>query len=1211
MEHDAEPSTAIPRLQQNDPDLYLLDFGGRAKEEGKLLSAQELTQVGSALRTNTRLRKLSLRHHNLRWNEKDDSWSLAFEDFLAALDRNRGLTELDLSYNPSLLCDPFLDHCLNLLRFKNHTLCSLRLLDPETQRSDDDDHSTVPPTVTRGLIDLVEYVGELNHHPIQLKEMAYRARTNDATLFAFECFHDPSDVKVYTVDSMRIIVEALASNDNIRTLRLDRCCPGVHGVEVLKETIVKNPYLTKLSLANNLLTPQAASIIAEAIRSNPRTHLESLDLSDNLLDDEAADALSDLLASNETLRVVKVEGNPKISTHCGDRLRNAAAFNCEPPGLKRIAHRIKKNDPTLTVVDMRGTPLTSERGPAKGYYTNLGAKTLAELLESNSSIHTIQLCHNHVGPDGAKALGARLQENPYITSLDISHNPLTDEGLKHLVIALQHNDALSECVVAGCEGSERLYKEIQALTRLNCQPLPIKALLSGSAQAELSPEKSHILDLSVRESQPLGKWPSLRSSSAPYVLKILRDNPQFTELNLKGNRNFGDAGVEQLCEFFSDNIKCKLTRINLIDTGITDTTIHSLCVAMKSNYRLRTILTQGNPSLTTKPAQALEDALSLNAYAPAVKDLVPLLQRNTFGIDIIRFGKFDVVSPDGPLGDDTVRIVAQSLATNNHVKTVELNGQGISNRGVGYLCDILTEGAQGYNQTITSLDLSHNCIGPDGAKLIAEMLEKNTTLKTLKLHGNKLQEYGVLAILQALKVANRSIVSLTLHETECNPTTLRQINALVAANGQHVEFRAEVLQRLTVLKEVKHVGSVEDGFLGNSGIQALQQGLEATPTHNITSIELRNNSFSIEGIRSLCKIIADNSKIQKLVLRDNNPGSKMETSTNNGNSTLLVNDNQRDLDASMQSTASSSMRSPSRMRPWDFALVNSLLFDCIESCPWLTELEVTEGELSVLAPHVEAALGLNSQTQNFRSYYRRIRDGRDKQGQLIVPQGIDIPSENLTRKSLDLLFNTLLLQFPQSLANVRLINFGNNELNDSAVTFLADILKSGVFPKLQSLYLDNNVDIGADGAAALRDFVWTSDEIIIVSIQGTRAEKLNVAFAECSLANPASEEVALAGSSIASMLTKLGVNKDRLGPEKALVMTLSQRRVKPSAGNPFKSDQSLDVERTLQDEAFAGMPARKKYVRGQYLGGGATNTSTSSQSGAGAGTPSKSAADSA
>jgi hypothetical protein len=93
------------------------------------------------------------------------------------------------------------------------------------------------------------------------------------------------------------------------------------------------------------------------------------------------------------------------------------------------------------------------------------------------------------------------------------------------------------------------------------------------------------------------------------------------------------------------------------------------------------------------------------------------------------------------------------------------------------------------------------------------------------------------------------------------------------------------------------------------------------------------------------------------------------------------------------------------------------------------------------------------------------------------------------------------------------------------------------------------------------------------------------------------------------MLTKLGVNKDRLGPEKALVMTLSQRRVKPSVGNPFKSEQSLDVERTLQDEAFAGMPARKKYVRGQYLSGGASNTS-SNQSGTGAST-SSSAADTA
>ena len=147
-------------------------------------------------------------------------------------------------------------------------------------------------------------------------------------------------------------------------------------------------------------------------------------------------------------------------------------------------------------------------------------------------------------------------------------------------------------------------------------------------------------------------------------------------------------------------------------------------------------------------------------------------------------------------------------------------------------------------------------------------------------------------------------------------------------------------------------------------------------------------------------------------------------------------------------------------------------------------------------------------------------------------------------------------------------------------------------PLLQSLYLDGN-PFGAKGAEALRELVWASDELVVLGTSETPAEKMAAAAAQATSAEDAaslSAENAAALSALTSIKTKLDANKERLGPEKALVMTLSQKRVKASTGNPFKKAVSDDeaaqnIELLLDQEAFSDMPVRQKYQRGQYLKG--------------------------
>ena len=84
---------------------------------------------------------------------------------------------------------------------------------------------------------------------------------------------------------------------------------------------------------------------------------------------------------------------------------------------------------------------------------------------------------------------------------------------------------------------------------------------------------------------------------------------------------------------------------------------------------------------------------------------------------------------------------------------MDISRHSLSYKGVVELCNLLEE-----NPNITSLDVSHNCIGVKGAQILAEI----TTLRYLNLRFNKIFDEGALAFtdnvnLLSLNVRNNYI----------------------------------------------------------------------------------------------------------------------------------------------------------------------------------------------------------------------------------------------------------------------------------------------------------------------------------------------------------------------------------------------------------------------------------------------------------------------
>ncbi|KAF9904158.1 hypothetical protein EC991_002993 [Linnemannia zychae] len=90
--------------------------------------------------------------------------------------------------------------------------------------------------------------------------------------------------------------------------------------------------------------------------------------------------------------------------------------------------------------------------------------------------------------------------------------------------------------------------------------------------------------------------------------------------------------------------------------------------------------------------------------------------------------------------------LAEVLKTNNTLTTLDLSYNSIGPNGAQALAEALKI------NTLTTLDLQSNSIGDNGTQALAEALKTNNTLTTLDLYNNEIGPYGAQALAEALKI---------------------------------------------------------------------------------------------------------------------------------------------------------------------------------------------------------------------------------------------------------------------------------------------------------------------------------------------------------------------------------------------------------------------------------------------------------------------------
>ncbi|AZL16106.1 hypothetical protein [Rickettsiales endosymbiont of Stachyamoeba lipophora] len=171
---------------------------------------------------------------------------------------------------------------------------------------------------------------------------------------------------------------------------------------------------------------------------------------------------------------------------------------------------------------------------------DMGAKTIAGYLKTNTTLASLNLSWNNIGAEGVQAIADALNTNKALRYLNLRHNSIGDAGAKDLADALKINKSLSSLNLRynsiGAAGAKDLADALKANTTL--ASLDLSANNIGDAEAKDLADALALASLSLN-------WNNIGAAGAKDLADALKTNTALASLDLNWN-SIEDAGASAL-----------------------------------------------------------------------------------------------------------------------------------------------------------------------------------------------------------------------------------------------------------------------------------------------------------------------------------------------------------------------------------------------------------------------------------------------------------------------------------------------------------------------------------------------------------------------------------------------------------------------------------------------------------------------------------------
>jgi Ran GTPase-activating protein (RanGAP) involved in mRNA processing and transport/predicted esterase len=310
--------------------------------------------------------------------------------------------------------------------------------------------------------------------------------------------------------------------------------------------------------------------------------------------------------------------------------------------------------------------------------------------------------------------------------------------------------------VIGPQGINAL-EESLIIDGLNKNPYVKSILLGNNIAGPLL--GTTIANLIKNKSTSITVWYIAGNNLTASAMKELSDSlihdKQVTQLWLKRNP-IKLAGAISMTNMLTHNNYLKI--LDLTNTGLLNEGTEVLCKAISIN------------------AQSAIEILYLNANGISTigcKAIVDMLKINTSIIDI------DIGC--NRLGNENIIYFADNILTNEcRLKRLSIPSCGITSHGAIIIakcleiCTSLSILDMGFFRSTNVLLEVQNAIGNDGAMAMSNMLRKNTTLLSLDLLNNRINQEGISSFIDCFSI-NKTLLSLIVDKS-------RQIESFLERN---------------------------------------------------------------------------------------------------------------------------------------------------------------------------------------------------------------------------------------------------------------------------------------------------------------------------------------------------------------------------------------------------------------------------------------------
>eukprot|EP01062_Namystynia_karyoxenos_P069976 TRINITY_DN65368_c0_g1_i1.p1 TRINITY_DN65368_c0_g1~~TRINITY_DN65368_c0_g1_i1.p1 ORF type:complete len:1137 (+),score=403.12 TRINITY_DN65368_c0_g1_i1:81-3413(+) len=1089
----AEEYSALAGRLRGELSGGLREFSARGRERGDAVAAA----LGIVLPELKRLRRLDcgdcgLTDHGVR-------------ALVRALEVNSSVQRLDLSGNGELTNYAGRDVLALLREGKNTSLTECDL--SGTQMSDE-------------LVQQVSLQAEMNSFPQQLRSILPALEADgevteqtakagigvaggaaESVVLSYDCL----DPQVYTVRALERLAAAAARSGQLRELRLERCFRlGCRAAEALRPVLAQSRSLTSFGLVGCGLGYTGTRAITTAVAENPHSVLTTIDVSDNEVGDAGAELLAEMLSASDTVTTVDLSLN-NVSPPLRHRVAAGCALNVMPRALKESLPRLLRNDPTLSVLALAGGE-GKGRCTARGYFDNLGATIVAEALEHNNVVVELDLSNNHIGPEGAGAIAEMLTQNATLHRVDLSGNAaLLDEGARRLLNGMTKNDTLTSLSVAGCGCSRRIEEEVASVCLLNRQPRLMKQLLPRlRAGPHCDPSLSRV-DLETHRDR---RGVLLTHEGAALLQAALKGNDHVTDITLANNA-IGDEGAQSVALCMKESRG--LVTLNLANNGIGKDGALALLRALRHNHTVRSLELAGNKDIPLDLREEIETALKLNYQALEVKEIITRL-----GVNDSTLTNVDLTGlpQEQRITDDCLRLIVDVLICNTHVRTLNLEGNRVSNRGVEYLCEWVGDDGGG----LTCLNLASNDVGTDGALMLRDAVSRCTQLRRLDLRDNHVLERGAAAILELVR-GHPQLTEVDIALNQADPEVHRQVLDTAHLNTYPPVVKAAALAMLDddpQAVEVDLTTSISPLAAGGPSGDALCRALEGPlrATRHLCRLRLDDCYIEDDGCRALSRGIRGHNSLERLSLRRNPFGS--------AGADALASAVEEDNDV----------------------LIELDVADC---------KHLTDGDLA----RIEAALELNAMPVELKHIVAPLR--RNDESLTVVQLGRPVEDAAAGSRVVGDAGCVVLLGCMSANTRVHTLDLSNNRIGDAGAGRIAELLK--VNTGLRRVVLDDN-DIGVAGLQQLAAAVWHNQ---------TLAELL----ADRNLFNVESDPIARGAWN--HLDSKLTVNAETLAAPQPRGYEQRKAELAAAAVDLYRTnDYMRRVEEDIMRDALADAPARER-----------------------------------